>query len=435
MKYLIFSSVLLILVPASAVVASLFRRIREVVFVLFLASTAFIDRYDINFLYRGWYESPTRGLEISFVDLLALILLISTLAAMRREGHRMYWPAGLGVMLAYFLYGATTVLIFEPKIFGLLELFKLLRGLLAYVAVALYVRDKRDTIVLVFVIGAVLLYEGFLAVLQRYFVGTVRVQGTFMHPSMLADYCSVLAPILLSVSLARLRLVAQMAGAAAWALACAATILTITRMGIAALLTASSGVFLIGIAKRPDSRTIAVAFVCFVIAVGLVVRGFDMAYERHKTMVAGEEAGDDSAGRKFYYVQAWRMASEYPFGVGLNNYCHRVSLDEGGTYGKGGLAHSAFCLTLGNLGWPGLIIFLGLWGRFLWISGRALFAKKNDFLTCLSTGCFFGILAAFLAALTEHNFWSQNFYVVFNVVLGLTSALRQIQRCQTELPV
>jgi len=55
-----------------------------------------IDWLDINFLSRELYRGSTRGIEITYVDLLVLSLLLAIFISARRENFRFYWPEGLG---------------------------------------------------------------------------------------------------------------------------------------------------------------------------------------------------------------------------------------------------------------------------------------------------------------------------------------------------
>ena len=437
MKYVIFFAGLLLVVPAGALLAAYSRRIRDLVFVTLVISTAFISTggLDINFVERWWYRGTTHGIEISFVDLFTLMLLASIVLSMRRERVRLYWPASLGLMLVYLGYGCLNVAVSDPRLFGVLELSKMLRGLLAFLAVAWYVQSEREARLLLVTVSLLFLYEGGLVIWQRYGAGTMRVTGSFNGPPVLANYCCLLAPVVLAVSFSKARLAMRALCGTAWALACVATILSITRMGFAAMIAASAGVLLVSSAKDPSPRKATLALLSCVLASGLFLRGYDVVAERHRGMSASEKAGNASAGRRGYYVDAWMMATRNPLGVGLNNWSYWLSAERGDPYestevrGEGPrevMAHSAFALTLGELGWPGIVIFGVLWCQWLWIAGRSAFARDSDLLSVVLIGCFFSVLAACLSAATEHNFRSQLFYIVFNMVLGFMVAVRRL---------
>src|SRR5712671_1173301 len=91
---------------------------------------------------REFYRGTTRGFEFSLVDILSISLLASLLLVPRGRS-RGYWPASLGLMLLFFCYACFNVGIADPKLFGLFELSKMLRGLTIFLAVAFYVRGER----------------------------------------------------------------------------------------------------------------------------------------------------------------------------------------------------------------------------------------------------------------------------------------------------
>ena len=80
------------------------KRARDVAFFLLTAGMVFNDRLDINFLSREWYRGTTRGFEFSFVDILAISLVVSSILVPRAGEKRWYWPASLGLMILYFCY-------------------------------------------------------------------------------------------------------------------------------------------------------------------------------------------------------------------------------------------------------------------------------------------------------------------------------------------
>lgn len=437
MKYIIFLAGLFLCVPAGIIAASLSRRIQEIVLMACVFSTALIDSIDINIMERWWYRGTTRAIEISFVDFFVLVLFFSTLLSGFRGKSRLSWPAGLGLMLVFFLYCSFSVLFSSPQLFGVFELTKMMRGLLAFLAVSLYVRSPRDVYVCIVAMGVVLVFQGCWAVLQRYFWGYMRVRGSFVHPSALANYCCLLAPLLLAVALAKVNLLLRGLCILGWTLAVVATILSITRMAIITLIFVSFAVLMCTLSTHFNPKRLSLVALLGIVGLGLFIRGYDRMMERHAAMVALEEAGVEGAGRRVYYVEALNMANSNAFGVGLNNWSWWLSEEKGYPYhsteepGDGYravMAHSAFALALGELGWPGLFIFIALWLQWLFLSGRFLFVRKPDLLTNVLVGCFFSVMAAAFSAMTEHNFRSQLFFIVFNMVLGLMVAVRRMKK-------
>lgn len=454
LKYILFFAGLFLIVPAGAFVASYSRRIREIVFGLLVFSTAFTNWYDINFVQRWWYAGSTRGIEVSIVDLLTLILAFSTLSTMRREGARPYWPASLGLMLVYLAYGCFSVAISDPKLFGFFELTKLVRGLVVFLTVAWYVRTKRDAHILVFALGVALACNGGLAVWQRYTATLYRVQGTFVHPNILGDYCCLTAPILLAVALSQVRPVVRAFCAIAWTCAVVATVLTISRMPTAMFLAGSTGVLITALGFQVNLQRTVCVLALSIVALGLFYRGLDGLQQRQEADRAHAQTYEleegTVAGRPGHYFVSWKMAKDHPYGVGLNNwgwfyfeYCtwlgdrgysrpYASTADPGD--GRAVPCHTLYGMTLGELGWPGLAIFAALVSQWLYLSASFLFVRNPDLWARIGVGCFFGFLAEFFANSTEITFRNQEIFIIFNVVLGFVVAARRVRAANTALP-
>ena len=100
----IFFGGFIVCVPMGILLAILFPRIHKAVFFCLVLGTTntgglFGLPLDINFLSREWYRGTTRGIEVSYLDLLAVVLFFSTLVVRKREGRPMFfWPTSLGWM-------------------------------------------------------------------------------------------------------------------------------------------------------------------------------------------------------------------------------------------------------------------------------------------------------------------------------------------------
>lgn len=443
MKYAIFFFGLFLIVPFATIIATYSRRIREAVFAALIVSTAFSERFDINFVSREWYHAPTRGFEVSFVDFLALILFFSTLLSMSKDRIRPYWPASLGLMLVFFVYSCLNVALFDPKIFGLFEIFKQFRGIYVFLAVAFFVRNHRDVYLFVLAVSSVLIYEGLLALYQRYTATYYRVPGTFPHPNILGNYCVLLAPILLSIAISDASLHLRIITSFAWAMACVATVLTISRMSTLAFAVASAGVLLSSFSFQITPKKMVAIVLLGMAGLGMLYRGLDGLQERHDAMAG--ETDDLMADRHGQYTLARILAKDHPLGIGLNNWSYIVSeqyafeyklygggveiqpyfstSERGETGGRAIMGHTTIGLNLAELGWPGLVLFLALWIYWAFITGQFIFKQASDPYSNLMIGAFFGLIAAFLMLLIEHVFRSQHFFIIFNCYLGVVMAI------------
>ncbi len=443
MKYFVFLFGFLVCVPLGSIAASSSRRVRVTLFALLVFSSALTEMIDINFLSREWYRSMSRGLGVSFVDLLTMILLLSTLISARRERRQLYWPASLGLMLIYFGYSCLSVATADPRIFGVLELWKMLRGVLPFIAVAWYVRSERDIAVFTSALGAVLLYEGGLVLWARYFSGTWRAEGTFPHPNFLAEYCAMASTFVLAMAFTPVRPALRWFWAVAWAFGALAVLLSISRMGLAVLAVGTVGVLGYAIRSQFSPARVAVVLCFALLGFGMVLRSYDQFASRHEFMSELVERGDGSAGRMMYYDMAVAIAQRHPLGIGLNNWSWWVSANadsfeldhvpypntrEPSYANHAVFAHSLYALTLGELGWPGMLIFTVLWVQWLIIAGRNLFVRSPNLMSTAGVGIFFALVVLTLNNLTECNFRSQHNFIIANMLLGLSSAIWRMDR-------
>src|ERR1700722_3542519 len=235
----------LTVVPAAIVggciMASLSRRVRDLFFVLLVFLSPMIELVDVNFVSREWYRGTSRGFEFSILDILSISLLVSAVLFPRRGEARMYWPASLGLMLLFFFYACGNVAASEPRLFGLFELFKMIRGIILFLAVAFYVRGERELSLLIFALAALVCFEGLLALKQRYLDGINRVPGTIDDSNSLSVFVCMTAPVLVAAVNSRLPALLKALCAAGIALACVSEILTISRAGVIILATMTLG--------------------------------------------------------------------------------------------------------------------------------------------------------------------------------------------------
>jgi len=99
-------------------------------------------------------------------------------------------------------------------------------------------------------------------------------------------------------------------------------------------------------------------------------------WDRMQTITAtSEDARDESAaGRLYMWNVAMVMAQAKPLtGVGLNGFQQsQETYDPNSPFGTGRAAHSIWFGVLGDLGWPGLFLFIANLGMALWSAWRVV---------------------------------------------------------------
>jgi hypothetical protein len=456
----------LTVIPAAivggVVVTCLSNRLRDLFFMFLVFTGPMIERLDLNFASREWYRGTSRGFEVSVLDIIAVSLLVSAILVPRRGEARVYWPAGFGVMLLYLIYAGFNVAVSDPKLFGLFELFKLVRGLVVYLAVAFYLRSERELRLLIFALGLAVCYQALLALKQRYVEGVHRVFGTVDDSNSLSVFLCTTAPIFVAALNCRLPRLLKWLSAAAVVLACVAQVLTISRAGVIIVAVVTFGAAIATVSFRVTTRKVIYAGVVMLAAAGLTAKSWKTLSVRfHESTLQQEYGNKRTLGRGYYIRIAMAIAEEKWFGVGLNNWSYWVSNRYGPKLGyhfvpykgtdlepsdvvpdgsnvdeaQAAPAHSLGALTMGELGWPGFVLFTLVWLRWFQMGANFLWRRTPDPLHRMGVGLFFALCGIFLQSLTEWVFRQSPIYYVIHVLLGALASLYYLKKLEYRVPL
>ena len=451
-KHLIAAGLIVLLTGSGAVAATLSSRVRDLMFFLLVAGTVVTQRLDVNFFSHAWYRGTTLGLEISLMDILAVSVLAGAILAPRGAGPRWYWPAGLGLMVLYFLYCAGSVGLSDPKVFGAFELSKIARGIIFFLTAALYVRSPRELRWLVLGLVCAVGLEGALGLKQRLLGGMVRVAGSLDHSNSLSMYLCLVGPVLAATAIAPFPRWIRRLGFLGLAVAAVTMMLTLSRAGIPMFSLVVLGTVAWCGSWRITARKLVLAL-AVVVAAGVLLRvSWRPLMARYGEASLAEEYLDADAGnegRGVYFRWARMIAADHFFGLGLNNWSYGVSKTygarEGFAYGNydtihslderlsnsdlqfAAPAHSLAALTLGELGVPGLVVFGLLWLRWFQMGASFLRRRGSDPMVLLGVGIFFGTCGIFLQSLTEWAYRHSPIFITFHLLIGALAGLYHFQ--------
>ncbi len=452
-KYFIFLIGSTLCVPSGIVLARTSPLVLNLVFFALIFGTTQVNNLfglptDINFLSREWYRGTTRGIEITYLDLLAIILLFGSLHARRLQRIPFPRTPSLGLMTAFFAWAAFNVVVTsDPKIFGTFELTKIARGILLFTAVAAYVRSPREVKLFLCALIFVVCYEGAVALQDRYIFGEHRVRGTFPHPNILSMYGLQCFPVLLSAWFARdiplsLRNVSALAGL----VAAGTTILSISRTGYAAMLILAVGVAILNTGFRLKPRNIGLAILVILAFSGMLIKSWEAVDSRFESFDLQEEYVGEEAGRGAYFSKGLPAIIDHPLtGVGLNNWSYWISnryASEAGyesepypnthsppaNKGQEAPAHSLYLITIGELGLPGLVLLLALFGRWLYISGSGLLSVGDTLVERVRLGAFLSLCGILMQSVTEWEFRETHLFFLGHIIMAVAAVIYQNTR-------
>jgi len=442
-------------IAGGVIAACVSKRVRDVFFFGMIFLAPMTEDWDVNFVSRDFYRGTTRGFEFSLVDILSISLLFSALLVPRRGQSRGFWPASFGLMILMFLYACFNVAIADPKLFGLFELMKMVRGITIFLAVAFFVRDERGLRLFLCALCLVVAYEGYLALKQRYLWGMHRVPGTVDDSNSLSVFFCMTAPVCVAVLTSNLPKYLKALAAVAIPLATVGMILTISRAGVVILGIVLLGATLATMSWKFTARKVAITMVVLIGVAGVTAKSWKTLQARFASSSLDDEYGKKkNMGRGYYIKVAKAIAEDRTFGVGLNNWSYWVSQKYGLKLGyrfvpykgtdkepstivpensnvdaaQAAPAHCLLALMLGELGYPGLILFVLLWLRWFQIGISFLFSHTPDPMRRIGVGIFFAMCGIFLQSLTEWVFRQSPIYYVFHILLGVLVSLYYIKK-------
>lgn len=440
------------LCPFVVVVAMVSQRFRDIALFAFTFGTVLMGRMDVMLFGEFWYRGTARGIQLSILDVLPVALLVATVLFPRYPRGRFYWPASFGLVVLFFLYCCGSVYFSDPRYYGVWELAKMARGVMVFLAAALFIRTKRELGIVVAALSLSALMQGFNGIEQRLFKGATRPPGTLDHANTLSTYLCLIAPVLVAAAMANWSKWLRMLAGAAWLMAAGAELLTLSRMGIPVFVMVSAGTAVACSSWRPSWEKFAVvAMAAIAIAVFLPATWPALKQRYIDGDVRAEFTDESGFETRGVYVRIARaMAEDHFYGVGLNNWSYYVSKVYGPYFGyryvdyddvidptKEELPHillppaadSLPSLTVGELGIPGSILFLLLWLRWLQMGTVFLGNRLNaDPMHRVGIGILFGIFGTFLQSVTEWTYKQPGVYFTAFVMVGALASMYRARK-------
>jgi len=450
-KSLIFLALCSVVLPMGVALVGRYPRLKDGCAMLLVFGTTEYGLGSINFYSRAWYRGTTRGFEVCWLDFLWFFILADEWR--RTRGARPApLPYSLGSMLVFLAYNALNVALSDPKLFGLFELSKGLRALLVFLAFACYVKNERDLGRLVWALCLAVVYEWCWTVHARIVLGHPRAEGTLDHANSLSMYNLMAVPLLLAVALSDVGPWLRRACGVASFLGTLSVLFTISRAGILTM-----ALLLLGVGLTCGSWRITVTKTWVAALVGVagavLYPRLAPAFEERFASQGGlqkEFGGAENEGRGSYLVLAGMITSENFWGCGLNNWSYWVSNRYGPRIGLDYLpypgtderppdgpipahsniddaqappGHSLYAITLGETGWPGVLLFAWVWLCWLRMAGSFFFRRSAAFRSHFGVGVFFSLMGAFSQSLVEWEVRQTPLLFLLHILLGALAAV------------
>jgi O-antigen ligase len=296
-------------------------------------------------------------------------------------------------------------------------------------------------------------FEGAFVLKQRFLDGMDRVAGSLDHPNSLSMYLCLIAPPLVAAINSPLPRWMRWASGGALGVAGFAVLLTVSRAGVPTFALVVLGATLMCITwKLTLKKALTMGIVALVVVAVGVKFGRSLERRFSESTLQEEYLEKNVIDSRGYYLRlAALIVNDRLFGVGLNNWSFWVSKKYGAQLNTpysdyddipadfnhdvddldmhfAAPAHNLCALTVGELGVPGLALFLLMWLRWFQMGLVFLWRRERTTMGLLGVGLFFGICGVFLQSITEWVFRQTPIYMTFHVLLGVLASLYAVRR-------
>ncbi|MBP5182083.1 MAG: hypothetical protein J6331_03530, partial [Lentisphaeria bacterium] len=185
MKYVFFCTALLAILPGTVILLCRRNWIRWAMLGLSLPLVMF-NTTAINFFSHEMYRGTSRGMEISLVYLVALIIILTFALLKRIRSLIPDW--GSVLYLLYFLLSLPSLSRSANLLFSFFELWKMVMIYLVFITVTLYLEYTKGDMDIILYGIMVVVGVNFIVVVVQHLIGYYQVPGTFPHQNSMAMY-------------------------------------------------------------------------------------------------------------------------------------------------------------------------------------------------------------------------------------------------------
>ncbi|MBR4674965.1 MAG: O-antigen ligase family protein [Victivallales bacterium] len=426
MKYLFFFTAVLGIVPGTLFLICFRRYTRWAVFGLFLPLLMF-NSTAINFFSHETYRGTSRGMEISLVYFVALILLL-TLTFF--NGYQRLFPEmGSKLYLCYFLYSCLSVFNAENVLFSFFELWKMIMIFMVFLAVYHYLEfNFGDVDIIMYGFLSFIIPCGLLVVWQH-FHGVYQAYGVFPHRNSMAMAMNMLGMLFLAYCLTNPGFLLDKIFLFAFFLCGISVMFSYSR---GALFCLPFGVVLViglSFVSRPSFRNVYIISAMVLIVLVLFWLFLPKIIERF------EKAPEASKQTRIELAEsAANMIKDCPIvGVGINNwgikinppYLYSTRREDRSEDSKDAIVETVYLLIGAECGIPCLLLFILLFVYYLFSCIHLMFCLRNTRYYYYPVGVFGGMINIMLQSALEWVLKQQMNFILLMAMFAVVSFLNK----------
>ena len=404
MKYLFFTAAMFAVLPGTAVLLCKRAWIRWATLGLSVPLLLF-DETAVNFFSRELYRGTARGMEISIIHIVAVIML-SALTILKGPG-KLFPDRGSRLYLCYFLCCLPSLRHADDLLFSFFELWKMVMAYLVFLAVYRYLEFSRGDCDVILYGIAIVVAVNFIAVVIQHFRGIYQVRGLFPHQNSLAMYMLAAGLLFFGRWFNRVEPWRSWGFLGVFLMASVMLVRTYSRGALVCYPAGGLVTLYWSIRRQFRARMIFMMFGIGLIGLVGLLLFLPRIVERFEK--APESSGET---RRNLAVAAVNMMKDAPLtGVGINNWGikinppyrysrHREERHYKDDY-KDGIVETIYLLVGAECGIPCLLVLLG-WFSYYWIAAFRLMKRlRGTPFFYLPAGMLGGMTGMFLQSLLE----------------------------------
>ena len=431
MKYLLFISAILGIVPAVLLLVCERYLIRPAALCLLLPLLLF-NSTSINFFSQETYRGTSRGLEISIIYIVAVILIWAIFIL---KGPQNPFPdRGSRLYLLYFLLCLPSLFNAGGHTVSIFELWKMIMIYLVFMAVYYYLKYSEGDFDIIMFGVAIIVTVNFFVMLYQHVCGFYQPRGIFPHQNSMAMFMTLAGLLLFARYFNNREKFKSLLFFLAFGMASVALVRTYSRGAIICYPLGAMVTVLCSLRYTFSARKMyVVVFIGIFILAGLLFF-MPRIVERFK------KAPESSAQTRINLALAAKnMIVDKPiFGVGINNWGIKInppfdySVHRDNERGfrasdefKDGIVETVYLLIGAECGLPCLLVFI-CWLGYYWVTSlrlsSALRATPYFYIPAATLG---GLTGVMLQSALEWVLKQQINFIWLMIIFAMLSYLNQ----------
>ena len=432
----------LILAPALGYFGKGSRRVQGWIFATMVFMTSWhITKFTLMLHSVEKYRGHSKGFEFSFIEILALSLLIASALARQPSDRSWRWlPPGTGLYLLYCAASWLSLFAAPDTLYGLMAGVRFTKAVIIFIGAFHFIREEKDIHLLLKALAVTLLVQAVVVLKLKYVDHFYQIRGWFEHQNPLAMWAYMAGLPLLAAAMCKAGKTETRWYTAGFMASAVIVQGSLSRASLVAF--AIGAVLVVALAMCDGITPKRVMFVAGMGVVGCL--GFLLSA---KTLIARfHDEGNQASGetRVLMNLASKAMLQHGAVGIGWNNFAltinhpfpygdviddaereHGHKVDE--DYAKG-VVESHYWLLLAETGYGGFATYLLFIAATLWWCLRGVVVWRGEFPAAFLGGLFAALLLIYVHSNLERVLTQTKNFSLWFMLLGAAARVHSWRR-------